>query len=49
MIDFSGDMDSDTSWKDLFLSVVVPKTKWKKLEIKHWFHSDTIDFIHHTL
>jgi len=23
MIDFSGDMDSDTSWKDLFLSVVL--------------------------
>ena len=51
MIDFSGDIETSwCMWKDLFLSAVdmaVPKTKWKKHKVKHWFHSDTIDLIHH--
>ena len=51
VIDFSGDIE--VSWsmsKDLFFSavdMVVPKTKWKKHKVKHWFHADTIDLIHH--
>jgi len=27
--------------------MVVPKTKWKKHKVKHWFLSDTIDLIRH--
>ena len=36
-------------WKDLFFAAIdtaIPKTKWKKRKMKHWFAPDTIHLIH---
>ena len=36
-------------WKDLYLSAIdqtVPKLKWTRCKIKHWFSHDTISLIH---
>ena len=36
-------------WKDLYLSAIdqtVPKLKWSRRKVKHWFGYDTISLIH---
>ena len=36
-------------WKDLYLSAIdqtVPKLKWHRRKVKHWFSHDTISLIH---
>ena len=36
-------------WKDLYLSAIdqtVPKLKWSRRRVKHWFGYDTISLIH---
>ena len=45
------DYDSDTvwyQWCDLFLSVAdscIPRIKWKRRKLKHWFSDDTLRLI----
>ena len=50
LIDYDSDIEvSWAMWKDLFLSAIdesVPKLKWNRRKIKHWFSQDTISLIH---
>ena len=45
----SGDIDESWSmWKDLFFCAAdsaIPKVRWKKSKVKHWFSHDTIHLI----
>ena len=50
MIDYNANIElSWAMWKDLYLSAIdqtVPKLKWNRRKVKHWFSNDTISLIH---
>ena len=49
IIDYDSDIDTVWSqWCDLFLSVAdscIPRVKWKRRKMKHWFSDETLHFI----
>ena len=50
LIDYDRNIElSWAMWKDLYLSAIdqtVPKLKWHRQKVKHWFNHDTISLIH---
>ena len=50
VIDYDSDIDIVwNQWCDLFLSVAnscIPRIKWKRRKMKHWFSDDTLRLIH---